>query len=142
MMELIKVWYSDENALARLKMYTQMVAHVQPLFVEIIRQGAGEGVFTTPYPEHASQVLIGLSQTLGDTFARLLLTEEKSSGQALQEAEIFVAAYQDVVERILGAPHGSIRLMDVESLEEWFSPKDSPDRSPLDESAIPGSQKA
>ena len=125
MIELARVWYSDENALARQKMYVQMVAHVGPLFIEIIRQGVREGVFTTPYPEHASQATIDLVQGLGDAFARMLLTEQEEPVRTLRHAEELVTAYNDVIERILGAPHGSIHLMDPESLKEWFAPDES-----------------
>ncbi len=122
MVQLVRVWYSDENALARQKMYVQMVVHVKPLFVEIIRQGVREGIFTTPYPEFASQANIDLVQGLGDAFARMVLDEETEPGQALKQAKALVRAYNDVVERILGAPHGSIHLMDTEVLKEWFPP--------------------
>jgi AcrR family transcriptional regulator len=124
-MELTRVWYSDENALARQKMFHMMVAHVTPLFIEIIKQGVQEGVFSTPYPEYASQVNINLIQGLGDTFARMLLSEEAKNSNALQEAESLIAAYNDALERILGAPKGSIHLMDTEILKEWFSQDDS-----------------
>lgn len=121
MMELTKVWYSDENALARQKMFNMMVEHVTPLFVEIIKQGVREGVFSTPYPEYVSQVNINLIQGLGDTFARMLLSDEAKNSNAVQEAEKLIAAYNDALERILGVPKGSIHLMDTESLTEWFS---------------------
>ncbi len=120
LMELTRVWYSDENALARQKMFDMMVRHVTPLFVEIIKQGVQEGVFSTPYPEYASQVNINLVQGLGDTFARMLLSEEANNSNAVQEAEQLIAAYNDALERILGAPKGSIHLMDAASLKEWF----------------------
>ncbi len=141
MLELVRVWYSDENALARQKMYVQMVAHVKPLFVEIIRQGVREGVFTTPYPEYASQANIDLVQGLGDTFARMVLDEEIKPEEALNETEALVTAYNDVVERILGAPKGSIHLMDTESLKEWFSPDGVPamqGQAPREKNAAPG----
>jgi AcrR family transcriptional regulator len=124
-MELTKVWYSDENALARQKMFNMMIRHVTPLFVEIIKQGVEEGVFSTPHPEYASQVNINLIQGLGDTFARLLLSEEAKDSNAVQEAEKLIIAYNDALERILGAPKGSIHLMDTESLKEWFSQDDA-----------------
>jgi AcrR family transcriptional regulator len=125
-MELVRVWYSDENALAREKMYAMMVAHVTPLFIEIIQQGVREGTFTTPYPEYASQMNIGLIQALGDTFAEMLLAEEKEHDhRRLLRAESMVAAYDDAIERMLGAPRGSISLMDVEALKVWFAPDDS-----------------
>jgi AcrR family transcriptional regulator len=126
MLELTKVWYSDENALARQKMMALMVKHVTPLFMEVIHQGVREGVFTTPYPEYASQVIINLVQPLGDTFAQLLLSEEAMHKHTLQRAEMIVVAYSDAVERVLGAPKGSIHLMDTEVLKDWFPSDDSP----------------
>jgi AcrR family transcriptional regulator len=129
MLQLTKVWYADENALARQKMMALMVRHVTPLFMQIIHQGTREGVFTTPYPEYASQVIINLVQPLGETFAQMLLSDHSDSVEAmhddvLQRAETLIAAYNDALERILGAPIGSIHLMDTEALKEWFPPDD------------------
>ncbi|HEX8991382.1 MAG TPA: TetR/AcrR family transcriptional regulator [Anaerolineales bacterium] len=126
MIELARVWYSDENALARQKMYTMLVTHVTPLFDEIIGQGVREGTFTTPYPEYASQLSISMVQTLGDSFAEMLLAAGTEPAQALRRSEALVAAYGDALERILGTPPGSIRLMDAEALREWFSPENDP----------------
>jgi AcrR family transcriptional regulator len=125
MMELIKVWYSDENAIARQKMMVMMVEHVMPLFIGIIDQGVREGTFTVSYPEYVSQVIIYLVQPLGDAFARMLLSEEATHDHTLQRAEMMIVAYNEAIERILGAPKGSIHLMDTESLKEWF-PSDEP----------------
>ena len=142
MLQLTKVWYSDENALARQKMMGLMVKHVTPLFMQIIHQGTQEGVFTTPYPEYAGQVIINLVQPLGDTFAQMLLSEAAEHNHALQKANVLVAAYNDAVERILGAPKGSIHLMDTEALKEWF-PSDellpSQSKRLAEEAGIPGS---
>jgi AcrR family transcriptional regulator len=127
-MELTRVWYSDENALARQKMFNMMVEHVTPLFVEIINQGVREGTFSTPYPEFASQINISLIQALGDAFARMLLSEEAKDSNTLQEAENLIASYNDALERILGAPKGSIHLMDTEALKEWLTTEDATTR--------------
>ncbi len=125
MMQLAKVWYSDENALARQKMYAMMVEHVTPILNEIVRQGVREGAFTTPYPENAIQVSIGMVQGLGDAFSGLLLADEKERDpHALEQAETLLAGYTDAIERILGAPPGSIRLMDTDALKEWFRADD------------------
>jgi len=140
MMQLLEVWYSDENALARQKMLNMMVEHVTPLFIEIINQGVREGTFTATHPEYVSQVIINLIQPLGDAFARMLLSEEAMHDHALQRAEMMVAAYNDAVERILGAPKGSIHLMDTESLKEWFPPDDAPpiqSKTVAEEAGIP-----
>ncbi len=124
-MQLTRVWYSDENALARQKMFNMMVRHVTPLFVEIIKQGVQEGVFSTPYPEYASQVNINLILGLGDTFARILLSEEAKDRHAIQEAENIIIAYNDALERILGAPKGSLHLMDTVAIKDWFPQEDT-----------------
>lgn len=143
-MELVRVWYSDENALARQKMFALMVQHVTPLFNEIINQGVREGIFTTPYPEYASQINISMIQILGDTFAQMLLLDEKEHDHRLiEQAENLLAAYTDGVERVLGAPQGSIHLMDTESLKAWFLPDASPalqGGSPLEKSGLPRSR--
>jgi AcrR family transcriptional regulator len=142
MMELLKVWYSDENALARQKMMVMMVEHVTPLFIQIIDQGVREGTFTVSFPEYVSQVIINLVQPLGDAFAQMLLSEEITHDHALQRAEMMIIAYNEAIERILDAPKGSIHLMDTESLKQWF-PSDEPppdvSRAVAEEAGIPGS---
>ena len=143
MIQLVKVWYSDDNALARQKMLVMMVEYVTPLFIEIINQGVKEGTFTVSYPEYASQVIINLVQPLGDAFARMLLSEEAMRDQALQRAEMMIDAYNDAVERILGAPKGSIHLMDTDTLKEWFPPDDAlpdPSKTETAEAGIPSSR--
>ncbi len=143
MIELIKVWYSDENALARQKMMTMMVEHVTPLFIGIIDQGVREGTFTVSYPEYVSQVIIHLVQPLGDAFAHMLLSEEAIHDHALQRAEMMMIAYNEAIERILGAPKGSIHLMDTESLKQWFPPEEPPSgqiKAVAEEAGIPGSR--
>jgi AcrR family transcriptional regulator len=143
MIQLVKVWYSDENALARQKMLVMMVEYVTPLFIEIINQGVKEGSLTVTYPEYASQVIINLVQPLGDAFARMLLSEEAMRDHALERAKMMVTAYNDAVERILGAPKGSIHLMDTASLKEWFPQEDTPPsqgQAVSKEAGIPGSR--
>jgi AcrR family transcriptional regulator len=143
MMELLKVWYSDENALARQKMLATLVKHVTPLFAEIIHQGVQEGVFTTPYPEYVSQVIINLVEPLGDSFVELLLAKQAMPDRALQQAKTLVLTYNDAVERVLGAPKSSIHLMDTEALKEWFSPDHAftdQNKSSVEEAGIPGSR--
>jgi AcrR family transcriptional regulator len=144
MLGLVKVWYSDDNALARQKMLATMTKLITPLFMQIIDQGVREGVFTASYPEYFSYLIISLSQPLGDAFIQLLTEDElEHKPDVLQRAETLVLAYNDAVERVLGAPAGSIHMMDIEMLKEWFSPEESPAFQaprPLEEIGIPGSR--
>lgn len=121
LMQLLKIWYSDENALARQKMLAMTSQHVGPFFTEIVKQGVLEGIFTTPYPEVASRVIINLIYDLAYTSGHIFISAEAGQGGTLQEAETLFAAYSDVMERILGAPKGSIQPMTTEAIRIWFS---------------------
>src|SRR3984893_7942633 len=48
----LPVWYGDENAIVRHKLYQARVKRLTPWLEEII-QRAREGIFTTPYPDQA-----------------------------------------------------------------------------------------
>lgn len=124
-MELVKVWYSDENALARQKMLARTVEHMEPFFTEIIKQGVREDVFTTAYPEVASQVMINLIYDLAYASGQMLISEEVKESDNLQRVESLYMAYSDVLERVLGAPKGSIQVMTAEALNIWFSSDDT-----------------
>jgi AcrR family transcriptional regulator len=121
LVELMKVWYSDENALARQKMLARTVEHMGPFFIEIIKQGVREGVFSTPYPEVASEVTINLIYDLAYASGQMLMSEEVKQSDNLLEVETLYAAYSDALERVLGAPKGSIQFMAAEALKVWFS---------------------
>jgi AcrR family transcriptional regulator len=122
--ELVKVWYSDENALARQKMLARTVEHMGPFFIEIVKQGVQEGVFTTPYPEIASQVMINLIYDLAYESGQMFIAEDVKDN--LRQIYSLYAAYSDVLERILGAPKGSIQVMTAEALKIWFASDDTP----------------
>jgi hypothetical protein len=72
------------------------------------------------YPDQVGAIFLALIQGLGDSFAQLLLFPGQY-GDALQRAERLIAAYDDALERVLGAPAGSVKLMDTEALKEWFA---------------------
>jgi hypothetical protein len=74
---------------------------------------------TTAYPDQVGEVIISLGWDLGDTLARLLLSSEPGRDD-FPRAERIVAAYVDTLERILGAPSGSLSIIDPQMLREWF----------------------
>jgi len=119
MLELLRVWYADHNAIARQKMLAMWSKHALPLLTEIAHQGIREGVLNIPFPDQVGAILLSLIQGIGDAFAELLLAREPQ-GDELQRSERLIAAYNHALERVLGAPAGSLHLMDAESLKEWF----------------------
>jgi AcrR family transcriptional regulator len=120
MLELLRAWYADHNAIVRQKLLAVMSKGVMPLLGEIFRQGVKEGVLNIPFPDQVGAIYVSLIQGVGDAFAELLLAHEPR-GDELQRAERLVAAYTHALERVLGAPPGSLVIMDAESLKEWFA---------------------
>jgi len=118
MLELLRVWYTDENAIVRQKVHAIGIQRVAPLYATIIRQGIAEGIFTTSYPDQMGRIVMCLLQDLADALAGLLLAVEPHPDD-LRRSQRIVAAYTDALERVLGCPQGSLALMDDGMLREW-----------------------
>lgn len=120
MFSLLNVWYADENAIVRQKVFLSTVKRVSPWITKIICQGVDEGVFETKFPVYVCQIYMYLLQGLSDAFVELLFSG--GSGVALKDkAGETVAAYNHALERILRAPDGSISLVDDQTIQEWFN---------------------
>lgn len=119
MLALLQIWYNDDNAIVRQKMQASMIRHITPWLTHIVNQGIDEGVLSTPFPDQVGNMLLFLWQGLGQHFAEFLLAPEPTPN-ALQQIERVVAAYNYALERLLGAPAGSLNLADTEILREWF----------------------
>lgn len=116
---LTRIWYADENAIVRQKIWTSQLKWSAPHFEKIIQQGVQEGVFNTLFPDQISEMVLALLYHIGDAMVELIFSDEEKAVE-LAHAEKMVAAYNDALERVLGAPTGSIKLMDTITLEEWF----------------------
>jgi AcrR family transcriptional regulator len=121
LLSLMKVWYADENAIVREKMFKMMIKRFAPLLANVIYQGIREGCMHTDYPEPISKAAFYMLNSMGDTFMEPLMKEKLEPGDILHVENAF-AAYTDTLERILGTPSGALHLMDRETLEEWFPP--------------------
>jgi AcrR family transcriptional regulator len=124
MMALLRVWYSDTNGIIRQKVFTKMLKVVAPPFSQVIRQGIQEGTLSTPYPEQATEIILYLILGLGDKFGEVILEHEAGTSKLSTEERFHVmqesvAAYTDALERVLGATHGSMQLMDDASILIW-----------------------
>ena len=117
----LRVWYADENAIVRHKLYTARVKRLTPWLEEIIRQGVEEGVLTTPYPDQAARVVVSLFEDIGYATVELLLSGERSPDD-LPRLERIIEAWVDALERVLGAPAGCLRRNSREELSQWLAP--------------------
>jgi AcrR family transcriptional regulator len=117
---ILRTWYMDKNALFRQKMQAAMVKRTVPLLTKVIGQGIQAGDLNAIYPDQVSEVVLSLLLGVGEAFAGYLLSSE-SEYRDPQRIERTVAAYTDALERVLGAPSGSITLMDAETMQEWLT---------------------
>lgn len=122
-LELLRVWYTDENAIVRQKVDDAVREQRAPLLNAIVRQGIADGVFTTPYPEQAGAIILALLHGMENTHAHLLL----SLGPGCDEAQIIAdiitthAAYMEAIERVLGAPARALERVDADAVRAWVT---------------------
>lgn len=114
---LMRIWYADENAIVRHKIYMIQVKRLVPWLTQIIAQGVEEGVFTTRYPEQAARMVISLMNDMGDAISSLYLKEGEISDSP-QITQI-AAATVDGLERVLGAQSGCLQESWREALAQW-----------------------
>jgi AcrR family transcriptional regulator len=125
LLALLRVWYTDNNAIVRQKLLITGTRRILPLLSEIIRQGVQEGVFMTSHAEEVGEVALVLMQGLSETLSHLLLSFDPQRDDMLR-VERTVAVYTDALERVLGLPSGSLSLAGSPTLKEWFvSPQDA-----------------
>jgi AcrR family transcriptional regulator len=121
--KLLRVWYTDDNALIRQKVDEAAIKQRTPLLTEIIRQGIREGLFRTTYPDHAGEITLYLLQGMGVTHARLLLLLDKGYDEQRCIEDIIAthAGYMDAIERVLSIPSNSLYRADAEAVKVWVS---------------------
>lgn len=117
------VMYKDENTIIRVKMYRRMVEKSTPLLSSIIEQGIKEGVFNNPYHSDAAELLMQIVANLDETICRLILHENETLEHLAKILVQKTKLYLDAMERILGAPQGSLQVYipeDYEKLVKMF----------------------
>ena len=119
-LSLVRVWYADDNAIVRQKVQADLIQWASPVLTKIIRQGVQEDVFHTAFPDQIGELVLSLLQHIGDALVDLIFSSDAKEIE-LAHAEKLVAAYNDALERVLGAPTGSMNLVDRETLKEWFA---------------------
>ncbi|HZU19247.1 MAG TPA: TetR/AcrR family transcriptional regulator [Candidatus Dormibacteraeota bacterium] len=116
---IIEVWSSDANALLREKLRRLATRRLVPLLAAIVRQGVEEGVVSSGSPEDTARVIgyliLGYQELAVDLFRA-----RRAGTVSLEEVRRAFAAETRALERILGAPEGSITLLDEDTLRFWF----------------------
>ncbi len=116
---ILKVWYSDDNALLRQKELAAGRKIMIPLLTDVLRQGITEGLLAMAHPEQMVEVLVSLILGLSDALGELILAGQAGSAD-LARVEATSAAYTSSIERVLGAAPSSLKLIDMETMRQWF----------------------
>jgi AcrR family transcriptional regulator len=119
MLEFIKVWISDDNAIVREKVRRTITSRVAAVLGRIVEQGIAEGVFEIDSPGETATVLMMLMSGFQDTATELFLAR-KARTISYEEAERSLSSFVHAFERILGARRGSIQVIDDQTMREWF----------------------
>jgi AcrR family transcriptional regulator len=115
----LHIWYGDENAIVRHKLYLARIKRFTPWLTQIIQEGVEEGVFTAPYSDQTARIMVSLLEDLGYATVELLLSAERSSDD-LPRLQRIVIATTDALERVLGAPVGCLQQTSHEELSQWL----------------------
>lgn len=118
LLALLRGWYADENILVRQKLYDMAFSMIAPFFSQAIEQGIEEGVFSPAFPDQVGRVILALMFNMGNAISYMVLDLEPDPDR-LDRLMAETAAFSDALERILGAPKGSLDLVDREVMREW-----------------------
>ena len=119
MMMVARIMFSAENTKLFHALRTESDRHFGPLFSRIISQGVEEGVFDCPYPREAAEHCLAVLRGSGEGFIDILLNRENYDRPVLMAQKKFAAAERSI-ERILGAPSGSLVFVGADTIAAWF----------------------
>jgi AcrR family transcriptional regulator len=119
MLALLNVWYSDDNAIVRDKVRRSTVIGLVPLLSSIVEQGRGEGRFSAISPDGAARAVVTLILGAQDMAVELFFARQ--AGEiSFDVVETRMAGLAEALSRVLGAPVGSMSLVDDATLRLWF----------------------
>lgn len=118
---VFSAWYAPGNDMLRYRMRSAGIQRYQPYFESIIAEGIQQGVFTVTDASITATILFTVVTDLSDTLSRLILNRSIATDVKVQEIERLIQEYTSAVERMLGAPAGSMALIDEPALRYWIA---------------------
>ena len=91
--------HKPQNALLHQKMQEKMISGIVPVISDLIKEGNREGIFRSPYPEEAAEMLMIYSNIAFDALA-VMSPEERT-----RKIQAFICH----AERIMGAEDGALQ---------------------------------
>jgi hypothetical protein len=118
---MLVVLYRDKNAHMRRKIEARSASVLVPMLADIIHQGVDERVFDPLDVHETAFLILQLAWVMRETHVRQLV-ESGESPETLAAMQRRVDNFIDMVERMLGAPKGSIErplVTEVLASADW-----------------------
>ena len=116
MLDVARAMNDDANALMQKRNTQATMDTFTPLLAEVIEQGVAEGTFNTRFPLLTASIVMETTAILSWKISTAISSHEQVP---LPELEAMLDAQQEAIERILGAPAGSISIVDRSHLALW-----------------------
>ena len=116
-LRILKLIYRPENLRLLDRIETSTVNGIAPKIARVVRQGLEEGRLDTRYPEESSRLIFRMGSDVNEEVAEMLLDEETEVDYKTISGKY--DAYENAIERILGAPVGSIDLLGEDALKKF-----------------------
>lgn len=117
--KIFHLMYRPENLRLRDKIQKQTVERSAPKVAKVLSQGVDEGTLDNPFPEEASRLIFLIGTDLQEDMAEALLSEKNEVDR--EEYLRKYRAYENAIERVIGATEGSIELLGEEDLKKFLS---------------------
>lgn len=112
---LLRVAWREDGAMMREKLKQRTLTLLKPAMDDIIAEGVQTGCFSLPRPALAGSLVLRLSAQFTDEAAEILAAPGDAAAK-LSDIYAKLELYRHTVERMLGAPFGSITLYDMKHL--------------------------
>jgi hypothetical protein len=121
LVELLRVWHSDENAIVREKVRRSSTGRIAGPLAQILREGRDSGHFAIPDPQLAATVVISLVLAMADVLGEHILDHHGGDEDHARQVLSVARAYSEGLERVLGAEPGSLTIADEAMLRIWLA---------------------
>jgi TetR/AcrR family transcriptional repressor of nem operon len=121
-LELLKVWFDDDNAIVREKVFDTLASRRAPLLQRIIQQGVSSGELSTTHPEQTASVVLTLTRGMGTDIARqmLLYDQVQDKDSHVQSIIALYDTYADAIERVIDAPSPFLDRIESREVKTWL----------------------
>ncbi len=113
---IVNALYNDKNLLLRYKMNNRSTELTIPLMSKVFEQGNNEGSFNIEHPEATARIILFFGTSMGEYNAKLMMSLDENPSN-IEEMKKHFNIYQTSVQRILGAPEGSIEIFDEQIVD-------------------------